>query len=76
MQKLNSLFSKKNFFKSEKNSINFLKIEEINKNINKNLISYPLFQNINNPVQKFYFTINKMYYNQLSNYFKHRLIGF
>ena len=52
-------------------SIDYSQIENIE--VNKNNISFPLNQNINNPLNCFYYSINQMYYNQISNYFKHRI---
>ena len=50
-----------------------LKLEDVIKSINKTYIPFPLIKNINNQTNTFYYTINQMYYNQISNYFKHRI---
>ena len=50
----------------------FIKREEYEKRLNYKLIEFPLNQNINNPTNTFYYYINKMYSNQLTEYFTHR----
>ena len=54
-------------------TLNLLKLEDVIKSINKTYIPFPLIKNINNQTNTFYYTINQMYYNQISNYFKHRI---
>ena len=54
-------------------SLNLSKIEDVIKLMNKIYIPFPLVQKVNNTTNTFYYTINQMYYNQLSNYFKHRI---
>ena len=48
---------------------------EFEKKLSKNIIYFPLNTNIslNNPNDKFYYFINKMYRNQLIEYMKHRI---
>ena len=55
------------------NLINFNPIEKIDEYINKINIPYPINSNINNSSNVFYYTINQMYFDQLSNYFQHRI---
>ena len=49
------------------------KIEDFVKSIHKTYMPFPLIQKVNQTTNTFYYTINQMYYNQLSNYFKHRI---
>ena len=47
--------------------------EQIKKKLNYKFIPFPLNQNINNPTNIFYYYINKLYRNQLTEYFNHRI---
>ncbi len=47
--------------------------EQIKKKLNYKCIPFPLNQNINNPTNIFYYYINKLYRNQLTEYFNHRI---
>ena len=52
----------------------YIQPEEFEKKLNKQMILFPLNTNIslNNPADKFYYFINKMYRNQLIEYMQHR----
>ena len=52
---------------------NFSTEEKIRRKLNYKLIPFPLNQNINNPTNQFYYYINKMYRDQLVDYFDHRI---
>ena len=47
--------------------------EQMKKKLNYTYIPFPLNQNINNPTNIFYYYINKLYRNQLTEYFNHRI---
>ena len=59
-----------NEFKSK-----YIQPNDFEKKLNKNMILFPLNTNIslNNPSDKFYYFINKMYRNQLIEYMQHRI---
>ena len=52
----------------------YIKATDFEKNLNRQMILFPLNTNIslNNPSDKFYYFINKMYRNQLIEYMQHR----
>ena len=68
------------FCHSKKNSLqlcnslsDIIPLKDIVKYINTNYIPFSLNRNINNTTNIYYYSVNQMYFSQLSNYFKHRI---